>query len=103
VGLEPPEPEDIQPIEELNWELKHIRFQQQKEASRAAANEANQAVPNEPNAAQPELLAPAPVPAAHTTSTRPNEPTAAPGAPSTPHLPEDPASAPQPDLCPPGV
>jgi hypothetical protein len=43
VGLEPPEPEDIQPIEELNWELPHIRYEQQKKAK--------QAVPNEPNSA----------------------------------------------------
>ena len=68
VGLEPPEPEDIQPIEELNWELPHIRHeqqkqqqkQQQKKANEAVPNEANEAVPNEPNTAPdsaiPQLL-----------------------------------------------
>jgi hypothetical protein len=53
VGLEPPEPEDIQPIEELNWELPHIRYEQQKKANLAIANEASKSVPNEPNAAVP--------------------------------------------------
>jgi hypothetical protein len=41
VGVEPDdETEDIVPIEELNWELKHLRWQK--------PNEANAAVPNEP-------------------------------------------------------
>src|SRR6185437_15798010 len=60
VGVES-EPEDIVPIEELNWELPHIRLRQQKEASRArpnepttvVPNEANEAVPNEPNSPAP--------------------------------------------------
>jgi hypothetical protein len=50
VGLEPAEPEDIQPIEELNWELPHIRYEQQKKAKQAVPNKPNSAVPNEPNA-----------------------------------------------------
>src|SRR6185437_9405988 len=62
VGVEQ-EPEDIVPIEELNWELPHIRLQQQKEANRAVPNEANEAgttssqttsiAPNEANATAP--------------------------------------------------
>jgi hypothetical protein len=65
VGVEP-EPEDVVPIEELNWELPHIRIEQQKKATVAQAlppvqvlkettspqpNEPNTPVPNEPNAA----------------------------------------------------
>jgi hypothetical protein len=46
VGLEQ-EPEDIVPIEELNWELPHIRLQQEKEANRARPNEPTAPVPNE--------------------------------------------------------
>ena len=49
VGLEPAEPEDIQPVEELNWELKHLRWQKPNEPNAPAPNEANGAVPNEPN------------------------------------------------------
>jgi len=52
VGLEQ-EPEDIVPIEELNWELPHIRLQQEKEANRARPNEPTAPVPNEPIAAVP--------------------------------------------------
>jgi hypothetical protein len=51
VGVEPGEPEDIVPIEELNWELPHIRIEQQKKANQATPNEPKAAVPNEPNAA----------------------------------------------------
>jgi len=49
VGLEQ-EPEDIVPIEELNWELPHIRLQQEKEANRARPNEPNAPAPNEAKA-----------------------------------------------------
>jgi len=52
VGLES-EPEDVVPIEELNWELPHIRLQQEKEANRARPNEPTAPVPNEPIAAVP--------------------------------------------------
>jgi hypothetical protein len=47
VGVEPPEPEDIVPIRELNWEL--ARYPQQ--TNEALPNEAKTAVPNEPNVA----------------------------------------------------
>jgi hypothetical protein len=53
IGLEPAEPEDVVPIEELNWELPHIRIQQQKEANRAVPNEPKPVVPNEPNTVVP--------------------------------------------------
>jgi hypothetical protein len=67
VGLEPEDqPEDIVPIEELNWELKHIRYEQQKEANRAVPNEPTAPVPNEANTAVPNEAKPA----------VPNEPTA---------------------------
>src|SRR5579883_2445321 len=62
VGLDEPEPEDVVPIEELNWELPHIRRRREMEAEKAVAQalspaqvpEAGQspscsAVPNEPN------------------------------------------------------
>ncbi len=49
IGLDEPEPEDIVPIEELNWELPHIRRRQQMEAEKAIPNEPNKAVPNEAN------------------------------------------------------
>jgi hypothetical protein len=62
VGLEPPEPEDIQPIEELNWELPHIRYEQQKKANLAITNEANKSVPNEPTAPAPAAAQPAEIP-----------------------------------------
>ena len=52
VGVES-EPEDIVPIEELNWELPHIRLQQEMEANRARPNEPTAPVPNEPIAAVP--------------------------------------------------
>src|SRR5579885_2933911 len=53
-----PEPEDIVPIEQLNWELRHIRYEeeQQKRKEEAKQKEAAQAVqtsspiPNEPTA-----------------------------------------------------
>jgi len=53
VGVEPPEPEDIQPIEELNWELKYDRPQQPNEPTAPVPNEPNAAVPNEANTAAP--------------------------------------------------
>jgi hypothetical protein len=56
VGLEPPEPEDIQPVEELNWELKHLRWQKPNEPNAPLPNEANRAVPNEPNEAADSAL-----------------------------------------------
>ena len=49
VGVES-EPEDIVPIEELNWELPHIRLQQEREANRAVPNEPTTPAPNEANA-----------------------------------------------------
>ena len=52
VGVES-EPEDIVPIEELNWELPHIRLQQEMEAKRAVPNEPTAPVPNEPTAPVP--------------------------------------------------
>jgi hypothetical protein len=68
VGLEP-EPEDIVPVEELNWELPHIRIEQQKKANRL--------LPNEPTVAEP--LQPVQVPedgrspSSQITSAQPNE------------------------------
>ena len=83
VGLEQ-EPEDIVPIEELNWELPHIRLQQEKEANRARPNEPTAPVPNEAIAAAPnECTAVIPNEA---TAAVPNEPNVALGsdlAPST--------------------
>jgi len=67
VGLEQ-EPEDIVPIEELNWELPHIRLQQEKEANRARPNEPTAAVPNEANSGG--------TPSSQTSSPEPNEATA---------------------------
>ena len=64
VGVEA-EQEDIVPIEELNWELPHIRLQQEKEASRAVPNEPTQVVPNEANAGG--------TASSETTSAAPNE------------------------------
>jgi hypothetical protein len=79
VGLEPEDqPEDIVPIEELNWELKHIRYQKEKEANRAVPNEPTApAVPNEPASAQSELPKTGQSPSPKTTSPQPNEPTTA--------------------------
>ncbi len=37
VGLDEPEPEDVAPIEELNWELPHIRRRQEMEAEKTVA------------------------------------------------------------------
>ncbi len=53
VGLDEPEPEDIVPIEELNWEPPHIRRRQQMEAEKAIPNEPKKAVPNEAKSAVP--------------------------------------------------
>jgi hypothetical protein len=53
VGLDEPEPEDVVPIEELNWELPHIRRRQEMEASKAIPNEPTTAVPNEANEPAP--------------------------------------------------
>jgi len=116
VGLEQ-EPEDIVPIEELNWELPHIRLQQEKEANRARPNEPTAAVPNEAIAAvpnEPTALVPN-----EATGAVPNEPnvTVNSGLPRVPAfltsstLSQEPnqsslapaPSGPQPDLCTPGV
>src|SRR6185437_7268795 len=94
VGVES-EPEDIVPIEELNWELPHIRLQQEKEASRARPNEPTAPLPNEANADE--------TPSSQITSTDPNEAnTAVPNEPNPAGIGPAPAT-PQPDLCPPGV
>ena len=76
VGLEQ-ELEDIVPIEELNWELPHIRLQQEKEANRARPNEPTAPVPNEANAdetASSQITSAEPNEA---NTAAPNEPTAA--------------------------
>jgi len=76
VGVES-EPEDIVPIEELNWELPHIRLQQEMEANRARPNEPTAPIPNEPTTAVPN----------EANEAVPNEPNSpAPG--NLPHQPE---------------
>jgi len=81
-----PEPEDIVPIEQLNWELPHIRREQedqkQKEAARAA--QASSPIPNKPTTpvAVAQTLSSVQVPNAgqspssQTSPAVPNEPTA---------------------------
>jgi hypothetical protein len=47
IGLEPSQPEHIQPIEDLSWELPHIRCEQQNKARHPVPNEPNEALPDE--------------------------------------------------------
>ena len=93
IGLEP-EPEDIVPIEELNWELPHIRIEQQKKANRAMPNEPTVLVPNEPTPGG----SPSPQSTSgelnEATAAQPNEPNAVSG--SGPGGPDVPSGARQP-------
>jgi hypothetical protein len=110
VGLES-EPEDVVPIEELNWELPHIRLQQEIEANRARPNEPTAPVPNEAKVGETNSSQTTSAQTNEANTAVPNEPTAARDTGSadssiprllTSSTPST-SAVPQPDLCPPGV
>ena len=104
VGLDEPEPEDVVPIEELNWELPHIRRRQQMEAEKTVAQPLSPVQVPEAGQSPSSSVVPdeatAPVPN-EANSPVPNEPTAAPATPeisqSTPLPAPVPARDPSPE------
>jgi hypothetical protein len=95
VGIDS-EDEEIVPIEELNWELPHIRIEQQKKANRPVPNEPTVRAPNEPAPAQPnEPTATAPSEANTAVPNKPNvsETASSQATPAVPNEPNVPASS----------
>ena len=90
-----PEPEDIIPIEQLNWELPHIRLEEQMQKEKEAAAQALSTV-KVPKAGQSPSLQPTPAAPNEPTAFVQNEPTAAPDAgiprPLTPSTPATPSA-----------